>query len=520
MRILNFNFRALLIVCGVLVGVITSSATDFSEIERLLDQTEQLLLVGVADKGGSRSFEDAIDLAEVAAERLDEADLSPAETRSLSLELKALQEDLDIFTELYADRFYGVFLLVRLINSALREDEGLALTEQMSQPPDVAAVVRATRKFLNQIDGYHHPHIIITSQPTSHRLENVAFEVLVRDGRSTPHTRRALVSVLSEADMDALDRGDISPQLVERIKSAFDNVDLIALTIGQRAAIDGLSFKTMQGDHYTYRNNALSETFEFFGVAQDRRDQARSIGLASLLLLVLAISWSAFVPWDTRKPMKVIYRVAIGVALFVFGRIFIMIAVMFMRKITPDPYAMIAVSWWWPALIGLLTILAGGLAAWIGIAILTNKIPGASGARAVASIFVLVTIGACSYFVTPLLLLDGSRGFANLTPFVLASVGLATVFGMAIRTGPPVPHYFAIGPLLLAPLAGICVLIASPSLLWAMVGLTGILYLIALVRHRVKLAHGTEEPEPSAEEAAQKDQQTLVELSKKLAKKL
>jgi hypothetical protein len=227
MRILNFNFRALLIVCGILVGVTTSPATEFSEVERLLDQAEQLLLVGVSDKGGSRSFEEAIGLTEIAAERLDGADLSPAEARKLSLELKALQEDLDIFTELYADRFYGVFPLVRLINSTLLEDEGLALTEQMSQPPDVAAVVIATRKFLKQINDYHHPNIIITSQPTSHRLENVAFEVLVRDGRSAPHTRRAMVSALSEEDIDALDRGDVSSQLVARIKTAFDAVDLI-----------------------------------------------------------------------------------------------------------------------------------------------------------------------------------------------------------------------------------------------------------------------------------------------------
>jgi hypothetical protein len=64
---------------------------------------------------------------------------------------------------------------------------------------------------------------------------------------------------------------------------------------------------------------------------------------------------------------------------------------------------------------------------------------------------------------------------------------------------------------------------ASPSLLWVIVGLTGILCLTAWLRHRVKLTHGTEEPEPSpeeAEEAAQQDQNKLVELSKKLASKL
>ena len=113
-----------------------------------------------------------------------------------------------------------------------------------------------------------------------------------------------------------------------------------------------------------------------------------------------------------------------------------------------------------------------------------------------------------------------SPGFADLVPFVVASVGLAVVFGLAARTGPPIPHYFTVGPLLLAPLAGICLLIASPGLLWVVTGLTGVLCLAAWIRHRVKLAHGTEEPEPSPEEAAQADQQKLVKLSQKLGKKL
>ncbi|MGB5392004.1 MAG: hypothetical protein WBP10_17645, partial [Thermoanaerobaculia bacterium] len=147
-------------------------------------------------------------------------------------------------------------------------------------------------------------------------------------------------------------------------------------------------------------------------------------------------------------------------------------------------------------------------------------VPGARGARAVGSMFALVALGAGSYFVAPLLLLDGSRGFANLLPFVLASVSLAMLFGLAARTGPPVPHYFTIGPLLVAPLVGVCLLTASPGLLWAMVALNGFLCLAAWVRHRYALAHGTEEPEPSPEEAAQTDQERIVKLGQHLTKKL
>ena len=43
---------------------------------------------------------------------------------------------------------------------------------------------------------------------------------------------------------------------------------------------------------------------------------------------------------------------------------------------------------------------------------------------------------------------------------------------------------------------------------------------IAWLRHRYAVARGTEEPEPSAEEAAQADQERLEKLSKKLTRKL
>ena len=61
---------------------------------------------------------------------------------------------------------------------------------------------------------------------------------------------------------------------------------------------------------------------------------------------------------------------------------------------------------------------------------------------------------------------------------------------------------------------------ASPGLLWATVGASGVLCLAAWVRHRHAVAHGTEEPEPSPEEAAQADQRKLVELGKKLTGRL
>lgn len=180
---------------------------------------------------------------------------------------------------------------------------------------------------------------------------------------------------------------------------------------------------------------------------------------------------------------------------------------------------MLAASWWWPALAGVLATLGGGLVAWIAQAQLKELLPKAGNARSVASLFALVALGSAAYFVHPVLLLEGARGFTTLIPFVLASISLAILFAFAVRTGPPVPHYFAFGPILVAPLLGVSLMMVSPTALWSVVGASSALCLLAFFRHRYAVAHGTEEPEPNAAEAAQLDQERLLKVGNKLVKK-
>jgi hypothetical protein len=510
----------------------THSVADSSEVSALLDRAESLLWLGAAEKGASRSFEEALDLVDWATELLDEADLSPDERRHQVAEIEAVREDLELFIELYEERFYGVFPLARLIVPTLLTGEGRGSTEQLFHPPEVAAVEIAARSFSNQIVLDQSPRVVFRSLPTDRRLETVAFEGLVRGGRSRPLTRRGLVAAVSPEDLEAFDRGEIDPQLIDRMMTALDAVSLIVVTVGPPVELDENGLKVvLSGDLYLPGEVLLGSAIEAslvvrtasfvaVGTVLDRRDQFWPILGTQLLLFVLTLVWAGFVTWDVNRTLKMFQRLAVGGVLCLFGRVFIVVAVVLLRRVMPDASAMVAAAWWWPAALGLLAILGGGLMAWIGQARLTDIVPGARGARAVASIFALVALGVSSYFVAPLLLLDESGGFASLLPWILASVSLAILFGAAARTGPPVPHYFMIGPLLVAPMVGVCLLMASPRLLWATVGASGVLCLAAWVRHRYALAHGTEEPEPSPEEAAQADRRTLMELGKKLKSNL
>jgi hypothetical protein len=526
---MNVLRACMLVLCVVFAASPAGKTSAAADLDKLLERADLMLRLGVLEKGASHAFDEAGQLLEIVASSIAEADLSPADRLRLTLEFEAVREDLDLLTELYNERFYGVFPLARLISPTMLVDEGLAVSEQLFHPPDVAAVLIATRKLLNQLERYDHPHVVFRSSPNDRRLENVAAEVLLRDERSTPHMRRALVDGLDLEELEAFDRGEITPKIIDRLYTTFNAVSLLTLTVAQPTEIEDGAVILLQGDFYTPGEviqgspvsaspNIRTQSFSYIGFTLDRRDQYWPIVGIQLLLLGLAMVWAARIKWSLGKSLKRFYRSAIGAGLFIFGRAIMIACVAILGRFTPEATALLAAAWWWPAMTGLLAVIVGGLVAWLVQAQLTDIVPGARGERAVGSIFAIVALGACSFFVAPMLLLDEGNGLINVTLFVLSGVSLAVLFGFAARTGPPVPNYFMIGPLFMAPVLGVCLFTASPTKLWISGALTGLLCLAAWVRHRVALAHGTEEPELTAEEAAQADQRRLIKLGEKLKK--
>jgi MFS family permease len=354
---------------------------------------------------------------------------------------------------------------------------------------------------------------------------------LLRDGRSTPYNRKTLITALDPEDLAAFDRGDLEPQIIDRLATAVDAVSLLVLTIGPAVENEDAYIQTIHGDYFqpgaVIQGSPVDaplmvriESFAVVGSARDRRDQYRTILMVQLALFVLALAWAASVKWRRGQPFKVFFRLLFGATLFLFGRIFTMAVIYLLRKFIPDSSALAVAAWWWPAALGLLVILGGGSMAWIGQARLTDIVPGSRGARAVGTIFALVAMGAGSHFITPLLILDCGAGWLNFIPFLLDALSLALLFAFAARSGPPVPHYFAIGPVLVTPLVGMALLMASPSRLWLTVGASAGLCLAAWVRHRVAVARGTEEPEPDPDQAAEMDKERLMKVDKKLKDKL
>jgi len=257
-------------------------------------------------------------------------------------------------------------------------------------------------------------------------------------------------------------------------------------------------------------------TIAAFSTVLDRREQFRPILILHAALLVVAMIVAVCMRWSTVTKLKPLYKMAIGAGLFLFGRIFAAAATVIFGRVAPQASDMIAASWWWPALLGLVTVLFGGAIVWLGQAKLTDVVPGARGARAVGAIFGLTALGSSCYFIAPELLWNQSEGYVILALFIPSSVALAVLFAFAVRTGPPVPTYFAIGPFVLTPFLGVSLLMDSLTGLWSIFALTFVLYVVATVRHRYAVAHGIEEQELDQAEAARVEQERLKKLAEKL----
>ena len=284
-------------------AVMALSNPSASEVDDLLDRAEFLLRLGVVEQGATRAFDEASASLDTAVAQLAASDKTADERRRLTREIEAVQELLDFLTEYYQERFYGVFSLARLTVPTLLNNEAPSLTEQLYHSPQVAAIEVATRNFLVEINQHHHPHIVVRSSSGDRELENLILEILIRNGRTTPHTRRELIKVLTEQQLEAFDQGVSDPEFIGGLATALDAVNLFVLTIGTPVELEDATVISLRSDFFLPGEvisgsqvdaspDVRSESSDSLGFARDRRSQFRPIMVSQLLLLALAMALS------------------------------------------------------------------------------------------------------------------------------------------------------------------------------------------------------------------------------------
>jgi hypothetical protein len=508
------------IACLCCMAPQSALADDGAEVHRLTAQAEGMLWFGHAENGRVREFTEALQVLDRAEDVLDSTEMPDVDRTRLARRIEVLREDLALSIERSRERFFGAYPLARLIlpfPMVVRQDD---LTETLHYESANEAVRTAADRVVEDIVRFQYPHVVFRSEPRNRAFELEAMRAFFSANRPFAHSRAELVGALTADELAAYDRGDFDTRTMARLMEHIGASKLLVVTVREGADLPDGTLVMLDGVFFQSGSDGATDSFAHMGFSRARHPQLRWIAWVYLVLFGVALVLATRTSWSLTEPWPVLHRVAMGAALFAVGRVFAFVAVMLLWKIIPHSDASAVGASWWPGLLGLTMILGSGLVAWIAQARASRIVPGSRSSRAVGMIFVIATIGATAYFIEPLLLLEPDRGMAIFVPLLLASALLAGLTGNAVRTGPPVPQYFVVGPILVAPLVGLSLFAMSSARLWILVGVSGALCLAAWIRHRYAVAHGLEEAKPDEAEAERADAERLEELGKKIEKKL
>ena len=515
-----FPLLALQIVLGGPAVAQTATEADTQPAEALR-RAQVLYWVGVEQQGLLESFDRALEELDRAEAALATANLEPAERRGLNLQVRTLREELDNQYARVRPSFYGVFPLARLIVPTLLMDARLAGAYELVDPPARVAVGMAAKESLIDILRFQHPHVVVNSRPPNRELEAEAIAVFALGTRPWVHSRTEVLALLTEAQLELFDRGTITAEIKDRLLSSFDATQLLVLDILEEAVLAGDHLYVLQGRFYARDSLGTVDSFARRGIARDRRDQLVPLLLTNAGLLLLSIVlYPAFARLHGRFSRTLGALAMSGGAAFVVGRLLAWVAIPFLDAIEPAPTAPAILSWWWPALIGLVLVALPGILGWL-LAMRIKRLFGLKGERAVGAIFGVSTLGMCAYFAGPLLILQGAAGFQSLVPLTLAASGLANILGGALRTGPPVAPFFMTGPLLFSPLLGMALLHGRPGPLWGVAAASIVLAIVVALHNLHTRKHRPRGHEDQDEDAAyREDEQKMRVVEEELAKKL
>jgi hypothetical protein len=134
-------------------------------------------------------------------------------------------------------------------------------------------------------------------------------------------------------------------------RASADNDDLVKYTIVGDLYQRG---EAIQGSSSEASSAIRVDSFFAAGSIRDRRDMLWPITLTRLLLLVTTLVWAARQEWNKENPLLWFNTLIFGAGLFFFGLAFIAGSIVLLRRIAPESNAMLAASWWWLALLGVL----------------------------------------------------------------------------------------------------------------------------------------------------------------------
>ena len=416
--------------------VSTAFADSFNAVRELIHHADTYLWLGMNEDGDMKDYSRGLELLAAAEELIDD-DIPLADREGLSSEIEALRNDFIEQADMTHDTLGGVFPVSRLLGPPVLLDAGTNGSYEIIDDAYIIAHCSAVETGLPMVNSVgtikSQAGAVVFSDNRDVALENEAAYILNQSPSFYLHTKRELLELFSENDIERMRTGNLSASEWSEMISTLGDSHLIVLSFKQTDQVDDVYFYSAFFKIYEASSGTLTKQYSTMGFARDRTPSFIYICITDLILILAAVLLFILINKQSLgRSDGTGSLIGAGIVLYAAGRFIPYIFASLMSPLYPAPDTLAVLSFWWPVAAGLLSLL-GPIFIYFALSSRISRLsPALSFAGRGGSIFLTIGIGTAGFLASPVLIYEGISGFYRLIPLVLNTAASTYILGRAL----------------------------------------------------------------------------------------
>lgn len=466
-------FVAFLVFCEIRAGQKPAPLPEGPEEH--LTHADTYYWFGMAGRGSMAALSAAAKQAQLAADKLAESTLTGPERANLAARIAAKQKDIRSQQVLHSDTFHGVFAWSHFMAkpTLFRDAHATGSFELLDQPEVTAsrnAIADLIDSVLNSLTTVAQHDVVFVTDPADFpandsgseslaaQLENEALYLFNLNPRFFVHNMLEVAAALSAEEQGRLRSLNPTARMLEKMRSAWGHRDILVVRLKKLDEVNRHHLWTAQGRLFRGTDPEPAVVYNNYGLCRDRTHMLGGVVAFNVMMLLLSIVvfrfLSGLAAYD-RVPADWKTAAGLGVAAFLWGRVSVWGLIELVEPIVPEDETLAIVSFWWPALTGLVVLLGPGLVmrfaeerfGWLSRTFGTWNRGGA--------LFATTTLGSATYVAQSALWVRTWSGWSAIPPLLIAAVAAAWIVGRALDPADSIRKKWGVVMLLLGLLIGL-----------------------------------------------------------------
>lgn len=450
-----------------------------SEILQNIKHADTFYKLGMFERGNMQAFRASINYLDKAESLLENSNLAGNLKKEINSNIYTLRQNVNEQADMAHDTFYGVFPIVRYLNSNIFLDSQVYDTFELFDDPAIIAVTKNLQLFCdNFIRDYKQDiqfEVFFTSDPDNPAYENEVKYFLNQHPKFFINDTD-LNSLLSSDELLKLNSGFLSDSAGDRVYQIINDKEFLLVNIRELDVVDDVYFFQIEGRIFKSGISNEIQNIKIFSFARDRTMLYYPMWLLNIIMVIIAIAtFIYFLKKNEEKKEFFIKGIFISILAFLIGRFFPLVIIPIFQSFKPEPETLAILSFWWVVMFGIAMFLGPLLIIKTVYSKFSNLFHDFTFDGKLEYILIAINLGVLSYIIEFMLLYytEPLRVLFPALVLIISSTFYMRILGNSIDRGGNLPISFAFFAIIF--IAFLATISFSDKLDYIYFGLIGIL---------------------------------------------